>query len=73
MSTQRERVDLIEKRLLTTEAARRQAVFDGDRKLHNDLANLNREAIGEIAVNDLRSLVTRWMLRLGKQAEEVAE
>lgn len=70
MSTQRERVDLLEKRLLTTEAARLKAVTDFDRKLHNDLANMNREAVGEIEVNDLRSLVTRWMLQLGKQLND---
>lgn len=56
--TQRERVDLLETRLLTTEARRRRAVADGDRQLHNDLANLNREAIGEIPVHDLRSLAS---------------
>ncbi len=65
--TQRERVDLLETRLLTTEARRRKAFAEGDRKLHNDLANLNREAIGEIPEHDLRSLVTRWMLRLAEE------
>lgn len=67
--TQRERVDILERRLLTTETARREAVAAGDRKLHNDLANMNRETIGEIDVHDIRSLVTRWMLRLAPEAE----
>lgn len=66
MATQRERVDVLERRLLNTEAARRKAVADGDQKLHNDLANMNREAIIEADAKDLRSLVTRWMLRISK-------
>ncbi len=65
---QRARVDLLEARLINTEVARLEAVAVGNRKLHNDLANMNREAIGEAAVNDLRSLVTRWMLERGKAA-----
>jgi len=62
--TQRERVDFLEQQLLTTEASRREAVAAGDRKLHSDLANANRNTIGAAEVHDLRSLVTRWMLRL---------
>ncbi len=67
---QRARVDLLESRLVNTEVARREAVAAGNRALHNDLANMNRETIGEAAVNDLRSLVTRWMLEHGKAAYE---
>ena len=70
--SQRDRVDALERRLLTTEAARRRAVQAGEKKLHNDLANINRETIGDAEVRDLRSLVTRWMLRLGEQAEKAA-
>jgi hypothetical protein len=68
--TQRERVDGLEARLLGTEARRRQAVREGDRHLHNNLANLNRETIAEIPLHDLRSLVTRWMLRLAAEGEQ---
>lgn len=67
--TQRERVNNLERRLITTEVARRRAVNAGDQKLHNDLANINREAIGAAEPKDLRSLVTRWALQLGEQAE----
>lgn len=67
--TQRERVDNLERRLLTTEVARRRAVAADDWKLRSDLANINREAIGAAEPKDLRSLVTRWMLQLGEQAE----
>lgn len=70
---QRERVDAIEARLIATEVARIEAVKAGDRDRHNDLANMNRLDIGQVAVNDLRSLVTRWMLRLGKAAAEEQE
>lgn len=68
--TTRERVDALERRLITTEVARRKAVRDGNTKLHNDLANMNREAVGEMEPKDLRSLVTRWMLQLGKAADQ---
>jgi hypothetical protein len=68
VTTQRERVDLLAARLVETEVARLEAVAAGNRALHNDLANMNRDAIGEAAVGDLRSLVTRWMLERGKAA-----
>lgn len=67
------RVDMLAARLVNTEVARRQAVRAGNRRLHNDLANDNRQAIGEAAVNDLRSLVTVWMLDRGKAADETAQ
>ncbi len=67
---QRQRVDALEARLIASEVARIEAVKVGDRGRHNDLANMNRLDIGQVAVNDLRSLVTRWMLRLGKAAYE---
>lgn len=70
---QRERVDLLAARLVETEVARLEAVAGGNGKLHNDLANMNREAIGKAAVNDLRSLVTRWTLRFGKAAHEAKQ
>lgn len=69
---QRERVDALEARLIATEVARIGAVQAGDHNRHNDLANINRLDIGQAAVNDLRSLVTRWMLRLGGQAAKEA-
>lgn len=69
MSEQRERVKLLPARLLSSEAARRKAVADGNMQLHNDLANMNREMIGETSEHDLRSLVTRWMLERARDAE----
>jgi hypothetical protein len=66
--TQRERVDAFEKRLIDTEVARIKAVRSGDLSRHNELANANRHAIELADARDLRSLVTRWMLRLGKEA-----
>lgn len=72
--SQRERVALLSTRLLTTEAARRKAVLDGNQKLHNDLANMNREALAVVSPADLRSLVTCWLFRLADAAEpETAE
>ncbi len=68
LAGQRDRVNLLAARLVETEVARLEAVRDGNRERRNDLANMNREAIGEAAVNDLRSLVTRWMLERGKAA-----
>ncbi len=73
LTGQRERVDLLAARLVETEVARLEAVRDGHRARHNDLANLNRDAIGGAAVNDLRSLVTRWMLDRGKAAFEAKQ
>ncbi len=70
---QRARIDALEARLIATEVARLEAVAAGDRDRHNDLANMNRLDIGQVALNDLRSLVTRWMLRLGKTAYEAKE
>jgi hypothetical protein len=66
--TQRERVDAFEQRLIATEVGRIKAVAAGDLARHNELANANRHAIELATAADLRSLVTRWMLRLGKQA-----
>ncbi len=73
LAGQRERVDGLAARLVETEVARLEAVRDGHRNRHNDLANMNRDAIGEAAVNDLRSLVTRWMLERGKAAFEAKQ
>lgn len=70
---QRDRVDLLAARLVDTEVARLEAVRDGNRPLHNDLATMNRDAVGEAAVNDLRSLVLRWALDRGKAAYEARE
>ncbi len=67
--SQRERVDTLQRRLLSTEVARRRAVTADDRKLANDLANINREAIHAAEPKDLPALATRWMLQLGEQAE----
>lgn len=71
--TQRERVNFLEQQLLTNEATRRKAVADGDRVLHNDLANANRRTIGAAEAHDLRSLVTRWLLRIAANAEKATD
>jgi hypothetical protein len=70
VSTQAERVGRLAVRLLDGEAARRQAVRDGHSRLASDIANINRELIGEALAPDLRSLVTAWMLRLGEIADQ---
>jgi len=70
VTTQRERVHLLAKRLLTTETTRRQAARDGNRQLASDLANVNRDLIGEAFPGDLRSLVTVWMMALGQALDE---
>ncbi len=70
LSEQSERVAFIKIQLITNEVSRRQAVRAGDRAEHNRLANLNREIIGGISTPDLRSIVTGWMLELGKDADE---
>lgn len=69
MSTQRERVTLLQRRLDTTETARRAAARAGNHKLASDLANINREFVIDAQPHDLRSLVTIWLLDRGKAAD----
>lgn len=69
MSSQRERVEVLQRRLLTTETARRAAARTGNRRLASDLANINRDLIGDANSGDLRSLVTLWLLERGRAGE----
>ncbi|GIM82854.1 hypothetical protein [Salinispora arenicola] len=67
--SQRQRVDLLAKRLLDIDAARRRAEAVGDQGLRNSLLNMARDLIGQAETRDLRSLVTLWYLELGAVAD----
>lgn len=68
--SQRQRVDLLAKRLLDIDAARRRAEAVGDQGLRNSLLNMARDLIGQAEARDLRSLVTCWYLELGARAAQ---
>lgn len=68
--SQRQRVDLLAKRLLDIDAARRRAEAAGDQGLRNSLLNMARDLIGQAETRDLRSLVTLWYLELGARAAQ---
>ncbi len=68
--SQRQRVDLLAKRLLDIDAARRRAEAVGDQGLRNSLLNMARDLIGQAETRDLRSLVTCWYLELGARAAQ---
>ncbi|MDM4720875.1 hypothetical protein QTQ03_15215 [Micromonospora sp. WMMA1363] len=66
--SQRQRVDLLAKRLLDIDAARRRAETTGDQRLRDSLLTMARDLISQAEPHDLRSLVTRWYLDLGTVA-----
>ena len=72
MSDQSARVALLQRRLLTCEAARRRAARTGDNRLASDLANINRELILDARAEDIRSLAIVWLLHLGATADLTA-